>query len=185
LNLYLRLLLAVLKALRAPRIMLSETVELTLRVLPTDLDLNGHMNNGRYLTLIDLALVTFFFRSGFARLCFSQRWRPISGGSVIHFRRALTLFQRFTVRFTLVAWDEYWSYGRFEFIRDGQVCASGFMKGGTAGQGGLISNTAIYPMLGYEQASPPFPHDLSAWIAADRLLAIRVKNTVSTKVCAD
>lgn len=180
-NLYLRLLLAVLKALRAPRIMLGETVELTLRVLPTDLDLNGHMNNGRYLTLIDLALVTFFFRSGFARLCFSQRWRPISGGSVIHFRRALTLFQRFTVRFTLVAWDEYWSYGRFEFIRDGQVCASGFMKGGTAGQGGLIPNAAIYARLGYEQASPVLPDDLSAWIAADRLLAIRVRNELSAR----
>jgi hypothetical protein len=27
---------------------------LTFRVLPTDLDLNGHMNNGRYLTIMDL-----------------------------------------------------------------------------------------------------------------------------------
>ena len=55
-NLYFRLLLAVLKALRAPRARLGETVELTLRVWPTDLDLNGHMNNGRYLTMVDLAL---------------------------------------------------------------------------------------------------------------------------------
>jgi hypothetical protein len=73
LNLYLRLFLTILRALRAPRLVLGDTVELTLRVLPTDLDLNGHMNNGRYLTL-----------------------------------------------------------------------ATGFVKGGTASHGGLISNTAIY-----------------------------------------
>ncbi|TMH75049.1 MAG: acyl-CoA thioesterase, partial [Betaproteobacteria bacterium] len=53
-NLYFRLLITILKALRAPRVTPGDTVELALRVLPTDLDLNGHMNNGRYLTLVDL-----------------------------------------------------------------------------------------------------------------------------------
>src|SRR5438552_18715762 len=65
-NLYFRLLITILKALRAPRVTPGDTVELALRVLPTDLDLNGHMNNGRYLTLVDLGLVTVFIRSGFA-----------------------------------------------------------------------------------------------------------------------
>ena len=38
-----------------------------LRVLPNDLDINGHMNNGRYLTIVDLMLVEYFGRSGFAK----------------------------------------------------------------------------------------------------------------------
>ena len=63
-NLYFRLLITILKALRAPRVTPGDTVELRLRMLPTDLDLNGHMNNGRYLTLVDLGLVTVFIRSG-------------------------------------------------------------------------------------------------------------------------
>jgi len=48
-NLYLRLLLTIFKALWAPRIKPGDSIELRLRVLPNDLDLNGHMNNGRYL----------------------------------------------------------------------------------------------------------------------------------------
>ena len=175
-NLYFRLLITVLKALRAPRVTPGDTVELALRVLPTDLDLNGHMNNGRYLTLVDLGLVTVFIRSGFARLCLAKGWRPMGGGSVVYFRRGLTVFQRFTLHFAIVGWDEFWSYARFEFVRAGELCATGFMKGAAAGRGGLVPNADIYPLLGFDQPSPAFPDDLQAWIAADRLLGARTKS---------
>ena len=174
-NLYFRLLLTVLKAWRAPRVMPGETVELTLRVLPTDLDLNGHMNNGRYLTIVDLALATVFIRSGFARLCLARRWRPMGGGSIVYFRRGLTVFQRFTLRFSVAGWDEFWNYCRFEFVRDGELCATGFVKGAAAGRDGLVRNAEIYAALGYDLPSPPLAHDLQAWIASDRLLGARTR----------
>jgi len=174
-NLYLRLLLTILKALRAPRILPDDSIELTLRVLPNDLDLNGHMNNGRYLTIVDLGLATLFIRSGFARLFFAKGWRPMGGGSIAYFRRGLTVFQRYTLRLTPVGWDEFWNYIRFEFIRNGEVCATGFMKGATAGRGGLVPNKEIYPALGYDMPSPPLPDDLKAWIVSDSLLGARAK----------
>lgn len=176
-NLYFRLLLTLVKALRAPAVRPGETVELSLRVWPNDLDLNGHMNNGRYLTVVDLGLATIFIRSGFARLCFQRRWRPMGGGSVVYFRRGLTLFQRYRLRFTVVGWDEFWNYCRFEFVRDGQLCATGFVKGGTASpKGGLVPNAEVYSALGYHEPSPALPDDLRAWIAADGLLHARAKS---------
>lgn len=175
-NLYLRLLWTILKALRAPRVGAGDSVELRLRVLPTDLDINGHMNNGRYLALVDLALVTYFIRSGFARLCIANKWRPMSGGSVVHYRRGLTLLQGFTLRFTSVGWDEFWNYCRFEFIRDGKVCAVGFMKGAAVGRDGLVPNAEVYPVLGHHEPSPPLPVDLLAWITSDRLLGDNSRN---------
>ena len=153
----------------------GETVELSLRVLPNDLDLNGHMNNGRYLTIVDLGLLTIFVRSGFARLCIANRWRPQGGGSIVYYRRGLTLLQHYTLRLTIVAWDEFWNYCRFEFVRGGDVCATGFMKGAAAGRGGLVRNADIYPVLGHTDPSPPMPEDLAAWIAADKLVGARTR----------
>ena len=169
-NLYLRLVWTVLRALGAPPVRPGEPIELRMRVLPNDLDLNGHVNNGRYLTLVDLALVTMFIRSGFARLCWRRRWRPMGGGSVAYFRRELSVFQADTLRFTLVAWDEFWSYCRFEFLREGRVHAIGFVKGAAFGRDGLVRNSDISPALGHDAPSPEFPADLRAWMEADRRL---------------
>ena len=175
-NLWFRLIWTVLRALRGPRVRPGDTVELELRVWPNDLDLNGHMNNGRYLTIVDLALTTVFIRSGFARLCMQRDWRPMGGGTVVYFRRGLTVFERFTLRFSIVAWDEFWTYSRFEFVRAGEMCATGFAKGAAVGRRGLVPNRDVYPVLGHEEPSPPFPEDLKAWIEADRLLHTRVKS---------
>jgi acyl-CoA thioesterase FadM len=174
-NLYLRLLITVLKALRAPRIKPGESVELTLHVLPNDLDINLHMNNARYLSVVDLALMTLFIRSGFARLCYTKGWRPMSGGSIIYFRRGLNVFQRYTLRLTPIGWDDFWNYLRFEFICQGEICATGFMKGAASGRRGLVPTSEIFPALGFQASSPPLPADLLAWIASDRLLGARAK----------
>jgi acyl-CoA thioesterase FadM len=40
---------------------------LRLRVLPNDIDINLHMNNGRYLTICDLTRVDMFIRTGLAK----------------------------------------------------------------------------------------------------------------------
>ena len=78
-----------LRAWRAPRLEPGDTLTRTLRVLSNDLDLNGHMNDGRYLTIIDLMLVEYFVRTGFAGAMLRQGWQPMAGGSFITYRRAL------------------------------------------------------------------------------------------------
>ena len=42
--------------------------EITTRVWFNDLDINFHMNNGRYMTICDLTRVDLFVRSGLGKL---------------------------------------------------------------------------------------------------------------------
>src|SRR5258708_32914875 len=154
-NLYFRLLLTICKGLGGAGIKPGDSIEPRLRVMPNDLDLNGHMNNGRCPTIVDLGLATLFIRSGFARLCFAKGWRPMGGGSIVYFRRGLTLFQRYTLRLTPVGWDEFWNYIRFEFTRNGEICATGFMKDAAASGGGLVPNAGVYQQLAHALYSPP------------------------------
>jgi len=168
-NLYLRLLWALLRCWRLPALRPSDTLERTFRVLPNDLDINGHMNNGRYLTVIDLMLIEFFVRTGFARVMLREGWRPMSGGAIISYRKALQPLQRYTVRFALAGSDASWNYMRFHFLRgDGAVCATGYMKGAAVGRGGLVANELSYAHLGVAHAPGTLPDAVLHWLAAER-----------------
>jgi acyl-CoA thioesterase FadM len=169
-NLYLRLFWVWLAACFKPRIRPGDTIELALRVLPGDLDVNGHMNNGRYMTVADLALVEYFTRSGFLRLALARGWKPMLGGAILSFRRGLQPFARYTLRCTLACWDERWNYMRFEFVRGGQVMAVGHTKGAAMGRQGIVASREVYEALGFDPVSPAFPASVSAWLHADRLM---------------
>jgi len=56
-RLYICLLWTWLRACCKPLIEIGNSIELTVRVWPQDLDINGHMNNSRHVTIIDLALI--------------------------------------------------------------------------------------------------------------------------------
>jgi acyl-CoA thioesterase FadM len=166
-NLYFRLFITLLKTCFKPRIAVGDTIECTFRVWPNDLDINAHMNNGRYLTIVDLALIEYFIRCGFLGTMIRRGWRPMLGGAMIHFRRGLQPFQRYTLRFRLSSWDERWNYMTFEFVRDGKVAAGGVSKGAVVGPQGFVGNAAAYAAMGLPDASPAEPEIVSKWRAAD------------------
>ncbi|HEX8430337.1 MAG TPA: thioesterase family protein, partial [Longimicrobium sp.] len=66
-NLVLRLFYVALAALRRPRLRPLDLSVVTFRVFPNDLDVNFHMNNGRYLTLMDLGRLDLLLRLGILR----------------------------------------------------------------------------------------------------------------------
>ena len=57
-NLYFRLVLTILKALLSKQVRCDEKFVWKGRVLPNDIDAYGHMNNGRYITLLGLAAMS-------------------------------------------------------------------------------------------------------------------------------
>jgi acyl-CoA thioesterase FadM len=167
-NLYLRLLWTLLRSFRLPTIAMGAMLTRSLRVMPNDLDVNGHMNNGRYMTVVDLLLVEYFVRSGFARVLVRRGWRPMAGGSFITYRRGLKPLQRYEVRFRQEGADAHWNYMRFEFVaEDGTLCAAGYMKGAAVGRSGLVPNEQSYASLGLPFAPAALPEPVRHWLAAE------------------
>lgn len=165
-NLYLRLLWALFRAHRQPGIRPGDTIERTLRVLPNDIDVNGHMNNGRYMTVVDLMLIEYFVRMGFFSLALQRGWRPMSGGAFITYRRGLKPFQTYTLRFRVEASDTHWNYMRFEFMDGERLCAAGYFKGAVVGKQGLMPNAQTFSMLGFKPQTEQ-PEAVRAWLAAE------------------
>ncbi len=170
-NLYLRLIWALLRTCRLPRILPGETIIRQLRVWPNDIDINGHMNNGRYLTVVDLMLIEYFVRTGFAQAMLKNSWKPMSGGSFITYRKGLQPFEKYSLSFTLDAADEYWNYSRFEFRRqDGTLCAAGYMKGTAVGRQGLVPNASSYAKAGRPFVAQDLPEHVALWMQAENAL---------------
>ncbi len=64
-NLILRMMALLVGSFFKPRLFIENPKNsLCLRVLPNDIDINLHMNNGRYLTVCDLTRVDMFIRTG-------------------------------------------------------------------------------------------------------------------------
>lgn len=170
-NLYLRLIWAMFRAWRLPRIVPGDTITRELRVLPNDIDINGHMNNGRYLTVVDLMLIEYFVRTGFAQAMLKAGWKPMSGGSFITYRKGLQPFQKYTLNFKLDAADEHWNYMRCEFRKmDGTLCAAGYMKGTAVGKHGLVPNAQSYALAGRPFEAKALPSHVAQWLQAENSL---------------
>jgi acyl-CoA thioesterase FadM len=175
-NLYLRLIWTFLRAWRMPRIESGDTLTRTFRVLPNDIDINGHMNNGRYLTMVDLMLIEFFVRTGFAQAMMKKGWRPMSGGSFITYRKGLQPFEKYSLSFRMDGADEIWNFMRYEFRRlDGTLCAAGYMKGAAAGKQGLVRNDTSYAAMGLAFEMKPLPTSVAQWMQAESALMESVR----------
>ncbi|MDZ7784758.1 MAG: thioesterase family protein [Halioglobus sp.] len=109
-NLYLRLLVAVIRGLLRPKAPVSHVAESRFRVMPHDIDVFGHMNNGRYLQIMDVARAEWMARAGVLGAMWRNRWSAMLGGTTVRFRRSLSPFQRYIVRTRLLCYDSDWFY---------------------------------------------------------------------------
>ena len=163
-----RLVWALIRARFKRKLDLLDESALTMRVWPNDLDLNVHMNSGRYLSMMDIGRVEILGRTRLLREVFGRGWRPIAAAATIRYRRSLLPFQRFTVRSRVVCWDEKWLYFRHVIERRGELCAIGYVRGLLRGREGNVAPAQILALAGKAgMQSPPMPDDLAKWIAVE------------------
>lgn len=172
-NLLLRLLWTLVRSRRRPPLGVLDESVIEFRVLPSDLDANLHMNNGRYLTLMDLGRLDLTARLGLVRLIVRERWAPVLGSAMIRFRRSLHPFDRYTLHTRILAWDQKWFYIEQRFERRGEVAAVAVVKGLFRGPAGTVPPAEVARRTGADGESPPIPPGIAAWEDAEaRLLAV-------------
>jgi acyl-CoA thioesterase FadM len=138
-NLYLRLLYVVVASVFRPRLPAGKaTSELVLVTLPNDLDINFHVNNGRYLTLCDLSRMDLFMRTGLVRLMIMRGWMPVIAEHTMSYRKPLGAFRKFRATTHLSHWDEKYFFMTHNFAINGKIIAEGTSKGAVKGKDGVI-----------------------------------------------
>ena len=169
-NLIFRLILVLLGARRGPRLGPLDESVLHARVLPTDLDLNLHLNNGRALTLMDLGRVDLMLRMGVVGELRRRRWNPVVASLTVRFRRSLGLWQRFGIHTRLVCWDARWFYMEQRFVRNGDEVARAIVKAAFIGPGGRVLPQQLVDASPWPMASPPMPEGIRMWVEAEEAI---------------
>jgi len=146
-----------------PRIEPFESEVLELRVWPNDVDFNLHLNNSRFLSVMDYGRVHLLARGGILKLILKARWAPVVGAVWITYRRSLPIWASYELTTRLACWDDRWFY--FEQIFTGKegLAATGWVKGallkpaGNTSGGGAVVPQDVMDLVQPGIVSPPVP----------------------------
>jgi acyl-CoA thioesterase FadM len=163
-NLFLRLLLVLLTFRFRPRCDALGPARKRFIVWPPDLDVLWHVNNGVYLSMLDVARVDMMLRSGLAFELRRAGLYPVVAAETIRFRRSLQLFQAFEVETRVLGWDEKAFVLQHRFLRGEELVAEAFVRSRfLKRKGGTATSREVLDLLGAAGPSPALPAWVEAW----------------------
>ncbi|MFC6356442.1 thioesterase family protein [Luethyella okanaganae] len=126
-----------------PRLGHYDVARTNFVTLPTDQDILRHMNNGVYLSIMDIARFDMLRRNGVWQVFKARGWYPVVVAETISFRRSLTLWQRFTIESRILGFDDKAVYVEQRFVRPGadgrpEIYAQGYVRGRFLKRGGGV-----------------------------------------------
>lgn len=160
-NLYLRVLWLFFRSRFRSRLAPQDTAVTPFRVWPSDLDTLGHMNNGKYLSIMDLGRMDLMLRSHTWPRLKAARWYPVLAGQTIAYYRSLNPWMSFEVHTRILGFDDRWGFLEQTFVRNGVVHAravvrSRFLKR----SGGSVDHAELAELFG----AVPGPEGIPAWV---------------------
>ena len=163
-NLYLRLLWQLLFGGRRTRVPPLGPCRTPFRVLPSDLDVLLHVNNGVYLSMMDLARVDLMQRSGLMHEVNARGWYPVVTAQTIQYRRSLKLFDRFDIVTRVLAWTDKAILIEQRFERSGETVAHALMRGRFLSRaGGNVTISDLIAVAGNPAAPTDVPDYALRW----------------------
>lgn len=157
---------------------LWDEVRTPFRVTLTDLDPLRHVNNGKYLSMLDLGRLDLMLRSGFWAVLSERGWYPVVSAQTITYKRSLTLGQRFTLVTRVLGMDDRAAYLEQTFVRRGDVIARAVVQArflrkanATVKAGGTVPTAELVDAAG----APPHDLTLPEWVQ-DWAGAVRISS---------
>lgn len=105
-----------------------DETEIQMRVLPVDLDLLMHVNNGVYFSYMDFGRWDMIFRNGSYDLAKNKDWYSVVAGETIRFKRSLQLWDKFTLKTKIIGHDDKYFFIEQTFLLKDKEMARGMVK---------------------------------------------------------
>lgn len=138
-----------------------EETEISMRVLPVDLDLLMHVNNGVYFSYMDFGRWDMIFRNGSYDAAKKNGWYSVVAGETIKFKRSLKLWDKFTLKTRIIGHDDKYFFIEQRFLMKDQEMAKGLVKVRFLKRaGGTVSVAEVLKAMDIgENRAPELSHD--------------------------
>ncbi len=163
-NLIFRMFLTIFLAKRAVPLNPMDMSRKFMRVLPNDLDVQMHMNNGRFLSIMDLGRIDLMVRSGFWAIARKNGWFPLVGSVKIDYRRTLAPLAKFEMTSRIIGWDDRWIFIEQEFLQGNKLAAHAIFKTMIRSKQGLVTPAEVMKATGFDLVSPELSSEVKALI---------------------
>lgn len=162
-NLIFRTILHMLRSRRAPKLVVTEVGRVRFRVLPTDLDVLGHMNNGVYFSIMDLGRMDLMIRAGAWAPLRARGWYPVMANETMSFRKSLQPWQLFDLETRFVGVDAKAVYLEQRFVVNGEIYAQAMTRARFLKKGGRVSIEELTELFGPDVTSQTPPAWATRW----------------------
>ncbi len=118
-----RLIAIALQPSRIPKYEIEQSCELNLRVWLTDIDLNFHVNNAKYLSLAQIGRAHYANQTRILKSLRKSGIGLVVVGTHISYHKSLALFSKYRLATRIIGWDDDWFYFEQRFEQYGKVAA--------------------------------------------------------------
>ena len=161
-----RTILHLLRSRRASKLGVHDVSRVKMRVVPTDLDVLGHMNNGVYFSIMDLGRLDLMVRAGLWPLLRARGYYPVMANASMTFRKSLQPWQVFWLETRIVGYDAKAVYAEQRFVVDGEIYAQGMARARFLKKsGGTVSMAELSELTGVDVSAYPPPAWVADWVA--------------------
>lgn len=140
--------------------------QVNMRVFPWDIDMFMELNNGRYLTLMDIGRFDVGYRVDLFKVLKQHNWGLMVGAVSSRYRRRLKPFQKFTLHTQLECFDERWFYFRQWFTSNKKVHASFLVRTAVVSKNGLVPVKDVINAMPFSEEVLNQHNKKSDWIKA-------------------
>lgn len=155
-----RMILQLLRSRRRPPQGLWDSSRLSLKVLPTEIDIFGHVNNGMYFSIMDLGRLDMMVRSGVWKTLQAKGWSGVVSAETISFRKSLRLGHCYHIDTRLIGVDGRTVFFEHRIVVDDEIFARAYVGTRLTAKAGTITREDMIEVFG----APPEDLELPEWL---------------------
>ena len=133
-------------------------------MLPTDIDVLRHMNNGVYFSIMDIGRMDLLIRSGGWQKLSAKGYYPVMANETISFRKSLNLWKKFDLETRVVGYDAKAVYVEQRFVVGGEIYAQAMTRARFLKRsGGTVTVAELLETIGWDGEQPVLPEWVNDW----------------------